>query len=61
MSGFNQLMVHIFETAFAVSTLAPIILYIYTDIRIMSLQARQQIELQKKALITTNGNQFSSD
>jgi membrane-anchored protein YejM (alkaline phosphatase superfamily) len=43
VSGFNQWMVQIFEATFAISTLAPILIYVYTDIRVMAEQSRRQI------------------
>jgi ABC-type transport system involved in Fe-S cluster assembly fused permease/ATPase subunit len=51
ISGIEKFVLLIFQVIFAISTLAPIVIYIYTDIKVMHLRAKkrinQEIELGK--------------
>lgn len=43
-SGISQFVLPLFQILFAVSTLAPIAIYIYADIRVMVKRARRRID-----------------
>jgi ABC-type transport system involved in Fe-S cluster assembly fused permease/ATPase subunit len=46
LSGIDKWVLITFQILFAVSTLAPVIVYIYVDIRIMILRAQHRIILE---------------
>lgn len=43
LSGIDQVVFIIFQWLFAVSTLAPVAIYIYVDIRVMLIRAKKRI------------------
>lgn len=46
LSGIDQWMFLSFQVIFAISTLAPIIIYIYTDIRVMIIKGQRRIQYE---------------
>ena len=46
LSGIDEWVLITFQILFAVSTLAPVIVYIYVDVRIMILRAQRRIVLE---------------
>lgn len=48
LSGFDQLVLSVFQALFAFSTLAPIVVYIYRDIRIVISRAQRIIDKEEK-------------
>lgn len=46
LSGIDQWMLYLFQLLFAISTLVPVIIYIYVDIRVMVLRARRRIQYE---------------
>ncbi|MEW6241302.1 MAG: hypothetical protein AB1564_10890 [Chloroflexota bacterium] len=48
LEGVDRWMLLAFQIIFALSTLAPIIIYVYADIAIMVIQARQRIRNSSK-------------
>jgi hypothetical protein len=46
LTGIDQWMFLSFQIIFAISTLAPIIIYIYTDIRIMIIKGQRRINYE---------------
>ena len=49
LSGIDQWVLRTFQVIFAVSTLVPVIIYIYVDIRVMIIRAGRQLrrEIQR--------------
>lgn len=43
LSGINEWVLLAFQVIFAVSTLGPVIIYIYRDIRVMIIRAQRQV------------------
>lgn len=50
MTGFDQVVQIVFQVLLAISTLAPIMIWIYMDISKMALQARWTINQTKRSL-----------
>jgi len=48
LSGVDQWVLSAFQILFGVSTLAPVVIYIYADIRVMLLRAQRRIQQEKK-------------
>ncbi len=49
LSGrINKLQLIVFQVIFAVSTLSPVLIYIYVDIRLMIIKAGKQINQKKQ-------------
>lgn len=48
LDGIDQWVLNVFQIIFALSTLAPVIIYVYSDIAVMILQARERIQIQRK-------------
>ena len=40
VSGFGHVTLGVFEAVFAISTLAPVVAYVFRDIKVIALQAR---------------------
>jgi hypothetical protein len=53
--GIDQVVFIIFQWLFAISTLAPIAIYVYVDIRVMLIRAKKRIGREEK-LGKTHGN-----
>lgn len=49
LSGIDRLVLEAFQLLFAVSTLTPVAIYIYVDIRVMFLRARRRIREERGA------------
>jgi len=49
LSGVDKWVLLIFQIIFAISTLAPVIVYTYTDIRLMIIQAQKRIRRERKS------------
>lgn len=58
LSGIDRWVRQVFEVLFAISTLAPVVIYIYVDIRVMLLRARKTIqrEIELSGTHGTNDN-----
>jgi hypothetical protein len=52
LSGIDRWVLSLFQILFAISTLAPVITYIYVDIRIMLLRAQRKIRREKELNLT---------
>lgn len=52
LSGVDQWMLAIFQVLFAISTLVPIVVYIYVDIRVMLMRAQRRIQGEEKSTET---------
>ena len=48
LSFLDQRVLSVFQIVFAVSTLAPVIIYIYTDIRVMIIRAQSRVQNELK-------------
>lgn len=53
-SRLHYSMLKIFEFTFALSTLAPVLIYVYTDIKMMIVQARMMIRAQEHQGVAIN-------
>ncbi len=58
LSGIDKWVLIIFQVLFAISTLTPVIVYIYADIRIMILRAQRRIS--QEAAISENPDSRSA-
>lgn len=57
LSGFDSWVFTIFQVLFSIFTLIPVVIYMYSDARIMWLRAEQRIRYESKLL---RGNQRNS-
>ncbi len=48
LSGVDKWMLSAFQVVFAISTLVPIVVYVYLDIRLMVLRAQRRIRHEKE-------------
>ena len=55
-SGIDKKILLAFQIVFAISTLAPIVVYIYTDIRVMVLRARRRIQAEENSRRTNDAD-----
>ncbi len=47
LDGVDQIVLNVFQIAFAVTTLIPVLVYVWTDSYCMLMQARRRIESEK--------------
>jgi uncharacterized membrane protein YciS (DUF1049 family) len=48
LSGTDQWVFSVFQVLFAVSTLAPVVIYIYVDLRVMLIRAQKRIKRERE-------------
>jgi hypothetical protein len=56
LSGIDKWVLLAFQVVFALSTLAPVVMYIYVDIRVMILKAQRRIRREKQLSIAKDSN-----
>lgn len=62
LSGIDTWVLRVFQVVFAITTLAPILIYIYVDIMVMFIRARRRVrdEWEKDRDDASNANQEGS-
>ena len=48
LMGIDRLVFYIFQALFAISTLAPVVIFMYSDIATMVIRAKLQIQTEKQ-------------